>query len=562
MQALVALANSGGRTVSRQELIEQCWGGVVVGRDAVNRVISILRRLSARSDGAFRIETLARIGYRLVGKVKLAAAAADLRLVAVLPFDGEGPSAAALADGITEAILSGLTRNGGIAVAARHSSLQFRGARKPEALSALGASHLVDGVVAVDGERVRVTAYLVDADRQVTLWSELIEGRVGDVFQIQDQIARRVVETLDVRLGAKKTAGPDDPVVYDLYARAVLALEQPAREPVEQALAYLKEVTSRAPQFALGWAGLAEAQRRRPHAYSPPLALKGRNRRRADDRLERALELDPQLGQAHGTLANLMPRFHSWRDVEALFDRGLAVTPGSPELRHQRAQFLMAVGRSREGLDALLALQRLNPLSASVSVEVASALFDCGREAESLAAIERAYELWPTIMLVWSEDVRLHMMAGDYATVEALLDAPPPAVAPGDPNIARRRLHTIARRDGRPEDLVAATANFQAFSEIGGAPAIVAIHALTTLGKDAEALAIAERVFGPDNPAATRPGVNMMGTYALGGEPDSGVLFRADTASIRGRPGFDAILAGIGLEAYWREAGVTPDFRR
>jgi TolB-like protein len=563
MQALVALSARAGRTISRQELIDQCWGGVVVGRDALNRVISILRRLSARTDRAFRIETLPRIGYRLVAEVTLDERApdptAESRLIAVLPFDGDGP-ATALAEGVTEAILSALTRHGGVAVAARHSSLQFRGARKPDAGRALGVSHLVDGSVAVAGDRVLVTAYLIDARRQVTLWSDRIDGAIGGLFQVQDQIARRVVETFDLQLGRAAQAGPADPEVYDLYAHAMLALEQPAREPVEQALAYLKEVTARAPDFALGWAGLAEGLRRRLLYSPPPLQEPALTQSR--QAAERALELDPGLGQAYGTLANLLPRFNRWAEVETLFNRGLGLAPNSPELRHQHALFLMAVGRSREGLEALLALQRLNPLSASVSVEVASALFDCGQETAALAAVDRAYGLWPTIVLVWSESVRLHMMARDYATVLALLDAPPPSISENDPNIARRRLHTIARRDRRPEDLAAAAANFRVFAEVGGAPAVVAVHALTTLGRDDDALQIARRIFGPDGSALAQPGVNMMGTFALAGEPDSSVLFRADTASMRGAAAFGAILQAIGLEDYWRRAGIVPDFRR
>jgi len=560
MQALVALARRDGATVSRAELTAQCWGGVVVGKDALNRVISILRGISERTDGAFRIETLARIGYRLVAERRPAGASLDVRLIAVLPFDGDGgPAAGLLADGISESILSGLTRHGGLAVAARHSSFQFRGARKPDAAASLGASHLVDGSVSVEGEQLRVTAYLIDAERQLTLWSEQFDSPVAGVFQVQDEIAGRVVETLDVRLGRPRSAGAVDPVAYDLYARAMLALEQPAREPVEQALAYLSDVVARAPGFAPGWAGLAEAQRRRM-LYSPP-PLQAPERAESQRSAEQALELDPHLGQAYGTLANLAPRFNNWREVEGLFDRGLAETPQSPELRHLHAQFLMAIGRTAEGLAALLALQRLNPLSASVAVEVASALFDCGREAEALAAIDRAYALWPAIMLVWSERVRLNVVAGNYGTVAAMLDAPPPGVAADDANIARRRLHMIARRDRDPEELQAAVENFSAFSEIGVAPAVVAIHALSSLDQDGPALAAADRIFRPQAAASARSGVNMMGAYALAGEPDTTVLFRQDTASIRGAPGFEEILNRIGLTDYWRQAGITPDFR-
>jgi TolB-like protein/tetratricopeptide (TPR) repeat protein len=561
MQVLVALASKPGQTVSREELVARCWSGVVVGRDAVNRIISLLRGVADRSDGAFHIETLARIGYRLIANRRSAPASdptVDIRLLAVLPFDLAEDTPGGLADSLSESIRSALTRHGGIAVAARYSSLQFSGDRKVEAAAGLGASHLVDGSILLDGKTLRVTAYLVDAERQVTLWSEQYEGPVSQAFEVQDRIARQVVATLNLRGSGAAKPGKAPPGVQDLHTRAVLALEQPSREAVDQALAYLNEVVLQAPSFAQGWATLAEAQRRRL-LYSPPPEQEP-HRLASETSARRALDLDPELGQAYGTLANLVPRFGRWSEVDRLFRQGLALTSESPELQQLHAQFLMSVGQIQEGLGALLALQRLNPLSAAVAVEVAGALVDCGRATEGLAAADRAYALWPGIMIVWSERVRLHLLAGNFGTVEAMLSAPPPTIRPDDPNIARRRLHLKAMRDRRPADLDAATANFTAFSQIGGAPAIVAIHALSVLGRNDEASMIADEAFRSGSPASARPGVNMMGTYPLAGEPDTAVLFRADTAGLREHPQFAEIIDRIGLESYWRETGAKPSF--
>lgn len=99
------------------------------------------------------------------------------------------------------------------------------------------------------------------------------------------------------------------------------------------------------------------------------------------------------------------------------------------------------------------------------------------------------------------------------------------------------------------------------FSRTGIAPATVAIHALTTLDQPDAAFEIAQEIFRPDPPQARSPGVNMMGTYTLAGQPDTVVLFRRDTANLRQLPGFADILTRIGLEAYWRQSKSTPDFR-
>jgi hypothetical protein len=222
----------------------------------------------------------------------------------------------------------------------------------------------------------------------------------------------------------------------------------------------------------------------------------------------------------------------------------------------------LSAGLTAEAVERLLVLRERNPLSAVVAVELAAALFDIDREAEAMDKIEQAYALWPGIMLVWSECVRLNVVAGRYDRVQSLLDAPPASVAPDDPNLARRRLHLIARRDRRPADMAAGRKNFLDFSRIGIAPATVAIYALSTLDQPEAAFDVADEIFCTDPPQAQGPGVNMMGTYTLAGQPDSVVLFRRDTANLRQLAGFPGILKRIGLEDYWRTTSAKPDFLR
>ena len=434
MQVLVALAQANGATVSRQELIARCWGGLAMSPDVVNRVISLLRQLLIRIDAGSHLETLPRIGYRL-------------------------------------------------------------------------------------------------------------------------DVAASLPPTLLVQQDSRTPAT----LVEDLYMRACAGLEQPSREPIEQAQAYLTQAVALAPEFAQGWAALAEAQRMLMLYLPAPMQEVARADARGS--AERALALDATLGDAFGTKANLIPRFERWAEVETLFLQGLAVAPDSPGLLHLHAQFLLSVGYTAKGVQQLTLLRERDPLSARVVTELAAAQFDLGCITQALDTISQAYALWPGIMLVWSECVRLHVVAGDYRRAQALLDAPPSIVAPADPNLARRRLHLIARRDRRPSDLAAACKNFLDFARIGIAPATVAVHALTTLDQPDAALGVADEIFQHNSPQAQAPGVNMMATYTLGGQPDSIVLFRRDTANLRHLPRFKQILERIGLEAYWRESGSQPDFR-
>lgn len=214
---LLALGKSEGSVLSRDDLIAWCWDGVVVGDDAINRVIGKIRRLAECPDAGFLIETVPRVGYRLVraddqasrdanegqtvrmdaGDEARRPEAMSDRRVAVLPFDGEGgPDAASLAEGATDCILSSLARDGGLSVVGRPDSSRFRGQRKRNAARALGATQLVDGAVSISGDEMRITAYLIDGTCGLMLWSEQFRGTTADPFALQQLSAVRVTEAL------------------------------------------------------------------------------------------------------------------------------------------------------------------------------------------------------------------------------------------------------------------------------------------------------------------------------------------------------------------------------
>lgn len=222
MQVLVALSRNPGRTVTRDELIARCWGGAVVGDDALQRCIGRLRRV-AQQVGGFEIETLSRIGYRLHATPAAAAAADDdvpprgvlaaagrSTRLAVLPFDVLPPDAAAayLGNAFADEILQTIGRRSSIEAIGRTSSFQFRGARKDIAgiERALGASHVLDGSVQCVGGRIRVSAHLTGLADQKMLWSDRFDGRLDDVFTLQDAVAGAVVAALH---GVFREAPPD-----------------------------------------------------------------------------------------------------------------------------------------------------------------------------------------------------------------------------------------------------------------------------------------------------------------------------------------------------------------
>ena len=203
MQVLVALARRPGEVVSREELIQLCWAGRVVGEDAIHRCIGALRRL-AHAHGALAIETVARVGYRLSEAARCNAPVGDAALLAVLPFENLAAEAdmASFCDGVAEEIAQAIARHGSLKVIGRASSFQFRGCQKviADVAERLRATHVLDGSVRRCGAQVRVSTELVECRAQTVLWSARFDRELLDIFALQDSVAEAVAAAVNLAL--------------------------------------------------------------------------------------------------------------------------------------------------------------------------------------------------------------------------------------------------------------------------------------------------------------------------------------------------------------------------
>ena len=210
MQVLVALLRAEGQIVSRDELLETCWGGVVVGEDALNRVIGRLRRLAeGLGAGVFEVETVTKVGYRLVTHAGPAAPRAIAELVrpasiCVLPFlnMSDDPQQTHFSDGITEDIITDLSKVAALYVTARTTAfaLRHRQVDVPRLARELEVSHVLEGSVRKVGGRVRITAQLIDGATGGHLWAERYDRDLSDIFALQDEISEAIVAALRLTL--------------------------------------------------------------------------------------------------------------------------------------------------------------------------------------------------------------------------------------------------------------------------------------------------------------------------------------------------------------------------
>lgn len=260
MQVLVALAHAGGEVVSRDDLIAQCWDGRIVSEDAINFVIGQVRKL-AMLTGAFGLETIARVGYRLVAsplpegsaaveKATQAVEKPDRRRVlmlsavgvagaglaaaggvvarralsppppapvtiAVMPFDdlSPGQDTRYLAQGLAREVRNSLSRVAGLSVIADASSFALSGRDLTDKAigSRLGADLLLKGSVAEQSGDVRITTELIDLASDLQVWAETHESKGGDLFLLQDAVAGAVIQQLIARIGANRIRQPPQP---------------------------------------------------------------------------------------------------------------------------------------------------------------------------------------------------------------------------------------------------------------------------------------------------------------------------------------------------------------
>jgi TolB-like protein/class 3 adenylate cyclase/predicted ATPase len=277
LDILCVLASAEGGLVSKDELMERVWAGVVVEEHNIQVHISALRRaLAEDGDGESWIVTVPGRGYRLHrapepraadnAAAEPSAPVAEQPSLAVLPFlnlSGD-PEQEYFADGMVEEIITALARIRWLFVTARNSSFAYKGQNVDvkRVGRELGVRYVLEGSVRRNVNRVRITAQLIDASTGAHLWADRFDGRLEDVFDLQDKVASSVAgviePTLQVAEIARSTNRPTtDLTAYDLYLRAHALVRSSARE-IPEALGLLEQAVARDPRYgpALAWAAM------------------------------------------------------------------------------------------------------------------------------------------------------------------------------------------------------------------------------------------------------------------------------------------------------------------
>ncbi|HSC07130.1 MAG TPA: tetratricopeptide repeat protein, partial [Steroidobacteraceae bacterium] len=327
--------------------------------------------------------------------------------IAVLPFANVSSDAdnEPFADGLSEEVLSVLARIEGLKVAGRTSSFYFKGrSEQPEVIARLlKVNHLLEGSVRTDGSRVRITTQLIDAQDGHRLWSQTFDRELHDVFAVQEEIARSVASSLEVRLLPADTErlvqhGTKDIEAYRLYLLARGRLRERGLTNLRAARSFFEEAVQRDPNYAAAHAGLADSYwlLRRNHLEE----VKG-GEKRATEAAARAIALDPQSSEAHAASANVKLLGYEERgDVAARqaaladYRRAIELDPKNAEAYHWLGFALVDDDRD-EALSLFEKALELDPLRRQTQLASAFLLAEQGRYAPAIARVDEVIERYP-----------------------------------------------------------------------------------------------------------------------------------------------------------------------
>ena len=399
-QILLILAEAGGRLVPHDTLRARLWPNVVVEDRTLTVHMSTLRKALANGSPAEVIETVPRAGYRLalpvqvLSSVAAASPPADATTLAVRPF-ATGDLAAAdnyLGVGIADALSTALGTVPGLAVSPVDAVDDLASARS------LGVGHLLEGTVQRSDEGLRVSARLIDVASGRTEWSERFERPQPDGAALQDAIAHRVATSLpdaanDHELHSYRPRAAE---AYFLQLEARAHLKPFTRLPLIKALTLFEQALTLDPDYAMAHAGLASTYllmastaMLRPLQVDEAMPMARRH-------AQRAIALDDGLAEAWAALGRVKMEYDwDWDGAEADLAHAVALNSSSVEALGTFGQFLSAMGRHDEAIEAMEQAQRLDPRSVETLQHLAIVYWMAGHAERALEAVGESLKVLP-----------------------------------------------------------------------------------------------------------------------------------------------------------------------
>ncbi|MEO5569087.1 MAG: protein kinase [Gemmatimonadaceae bacterium] len=340
------------------------------------------------------------------------------KAIAVLPFSNMSadPENEYFSDGMTEEIINALAKVPGLQVASRSSCFAFKGKQVDirEVGEKLGVGAVLEGSVRKVGSKIRITAQLINVENGYHMWSETYNRQLEDVFEIQDELSRAIVEALKLRLASDGDAlvvPAKNIEAYNLYLKARFFYHRFTEASLRKSLDAYERVLRLEPSYARAYAGMADCWCRLADDWMAPDDAYPRAKTAAT----RALEHDPQLADAYTSLGKVLG-WYEWRfeDAEKQLRRAVALGPQYAEGHFAFGSILPAVGLLGEAIVEMRKALALDPLDPGFSRWVVRFLLFSGAYGDAIAQGEKTIELGEDFSFAYLDMGSAYLGQGDY----------------------------------------------------------------------------------------------------------------------------------------------------
>jgi non-specific serine/threonine protein kinase len=421
-------------------------------------LLADLRRLKRDSDSGRQ----AAVATTDTAKVSLATRPEPGPSLAVLPFTNMGRSEEDefLVDGLTEDLINALTQIEGLRVASRTSSFALKGQQLDvrDVGDKLKVATVLEGSVRRAGKRLRITAQLIKVADGLQLWSDRYDGEMKDVFDIQDEVSRAIVEKLRAQLGVQQSGRlvkrlTDNPDAYSMYLKGRHHWRQASSDGINKSIECFQQACSLDPHYVQPHAALAIAYMYSSHlGWAAPREMMPR----AKSEALKALEIDETFAGAHVALADVQHWYDwDWAASESSFKRAIELNPNSASPHVHFSYLLVSVGRLDEAQAEAQRALRLDPVNLEAHHQLSWALEAARRFDEVLEQCEKSLELDHRYLLIYWRLVDAYVAKEMYdEAIKACQQAA--TFAPRDPTceMLLAWIHAVAGREEESREVL------------------------------------------------------------------------------------------------------------
>jgi TolB-like protein/DNA-binding winged helix-turn-helix (wHTH) protein/Tfp pilus assembly protein PilF len=371
---------------------------------------ALTRRRIALTAGALVALLVALLGLSVAGLRERAMKAIGvlrepplrIQSIAVLPLENlsHDPEQEYFADGMTEALITDLGKISALRVISRTSVMHYKRTVKtlPEIARELNVDALVEGAVMRSGNRVRITAQLIQAATDKHLWAESYERDARDVLALQDEVARNITAEIQIKLTPQQqarlaSAGPVNPEAHELYLKGRYEWNKRTEEGLKKGIQYFEKAIAKDPNYAVSYAGLADSYGiLADNGFCPPEECYPK----ATAAAQKALGMDDSLAEAHSSLAQILQSYDwDWSGAEKEIQRAIELNPGYATAHHYYALFLSNMGRPAGAIVEIRKARELDPLSIRINANVGLVLYFAREYEQAVEELRKAIELDP-----------------------------------------------------------------------------------------------------------------------------------------------------------------------